>query len=171
VAILGGLAMADQPRVRVGDPAPDFTLTSATGEPVTLSDFRGRSNVVLYFYPKDYTPACTLEACAFRDSYEAFREAGAEVIGVSTDSAASHRRFAGRFGLPFLLLSDHDGAVRSLYGVPRTMGLFPGRVTYLIDREGVVRHVFSSQFQPNKHVTEALAVLKSLRDNTQPLSG
>ena len=96
-----------------------------------------------------------MEACSFRDSYEAFREAGAEVIGISADSADSHRRFIDRFRLPFRLLADTDGAVRSRYGVPRTLGLFPGRVTYLIDRDGIVRHIFSSQFQPWRHVPEA----------------
>jgi thioredoxin-dependent peroxiredoxin len=154
--------MAASDGVRVGEPAPDFTLPSPTGEPVSLGDFRGKSEVVLFFYPKDNTPVCTAEACSFRDSYEAFREAGAEVIGVSADSVESHRRFAGRHRLPFRLLSDADGALRARYGVPRTLGLFPGRVTYLIDRRGIVRHVFSSQFQPARHVEEALRVLKQM---------
>ena len=96
-----------------------------------------------------------MEACSFRDSHEAFREAGAEVIGISADSADSHRRFIDRFRLPFRLLADTDGAVRSRYGVPRTLGLFPGRVTYLIGRDGIVRHIFSSQIQPRRHVPEA----------------
>ncbi|MGE5756406.1 MAG: peroxiredoxin [Planctomycetaceae bacterium] len=154
--------MAASDGVRVGEPAPDFTLPSATGEPVSLGDFRGKSEVVLFFYPKDNTPVCTAEACSFRDSYEAFREAGAEVIGVSADSVESHRRFAGRHRLPFRLLSDADGALRARYGVPRTLGLFPGRVTYLIDKRGIVRHVFSSQFQPARHVEEALRVLERM---------
>ena len=155
--------MAEPETLSVGDSAPDFELSSSTGETVRLSDFRGKSEVVLFFYPKDNSPACTLEACSFRDSYEAFREAGAEVIGISSDPADSHRRFAERFRLPFVLLSDADGTLRSRYGVPRTMGLFPGRVTYLIDRDGIVRHIFSSQLQPRRHVAEALEVLKSLR--------
>jgi peroxiredoxin Q/BCP len=150
-------------RVDVGDPAPDFDLPSADGERVGLGQFRGRSEVVLFFYPRDHTPACTAEACAFRDSYEAFREAGAEVIGVSGDSAESHRRFAGRHRLPFRLLSDADGALRARYGVPKTLGVLPGRVTYLIDSRGVVRHIFSSQWQPARHVEEALRVLKQIR--------
>ncbi|HMB07770.1 MAG TPA: peroxiredoxin [Isosphaeraceae bacterium] len=154
--------MAASDGVRVGEPAPDFTLPSATGEPVSLGDFRGKSEVVLFFYPKDNTPVCTAEVCSFRDSYEAFREAGAEVIGVSADSVESHRRFAGRHRLPFRLLSDADGALRARYGVPRTLGLFPGRVTYLIDKRGIVRHVFSSQFQPARHVEEALRVLERM---------
>jgi peroxiredoxin Q/BCP len=154
--------MADGEALRVGEPAPDFSLPSSTGEMVRLSDFRGKSAVVLFFYPKDNSPACTMEACSFRDSHETFREAGAEVIGISADSEESHRGFAERFRLPYLLLADTDGAVRARYGVPRTFGLFPGRVSYLIDREGIVRHIFSSQFQPWRHVAEALEVLKTL---------
>ncbi len=149
---------------RVGDPAPDFALPSATGGTVRLSDFRGKSEVVLYFYPKDNSPGCSAEACSFRDNYEAFREAGAEVIGVSSDPAGSHERFARRLRLPFVLLSDAGGEVRARYGVPKTLGVFPGRTTYLIDREGVVRHVFSSQMRFTRHVTEMLGVLRALRE-------
>jgi thioredoxin-dependent peroxiredoxin len=155
--------MADPVAVRIGDQAPYFELPSSTGENVRLSDFQGKSEVVLFFYPKDHSPACTAEACAFRDSYETFREAGAEVIGISSDPADSHRRFSDRFRLPFMLVSDADGSVRARYGVRRTLGLFPGRVTYLIDRDGIVRHIFSSQFRPMKHVSEALRILGSLR--------
>jgi peroxiredoxin Q/BCP len=147
----------------VGDPAPDFTLPAATGEPVTLSQYRGRSEVVLFFYPKDHSPVCTAQACAFRDSHEAFRDAGAEVIGISGDAVESHRQFAARNRLPFPLLSDADGTVRGRYGVPKTLGMIPGRVTYLIDRQGIVRHSFSSQFQPARHVAEALRVLAEIR--------
>jgi peroxiredoxin Q/BCP len=148
--------------ISVGDQAPDFSLPSAGGETVRLSDYRGKSEVVLYFYPKDDTPGCTTEACTFRDSYESFRDAGAEVIGVSSDSSDSHRGFAQKHRLPFILLSDADGSVRKQYGVPKTLGLIPGRTTYLIDRDGIVRHVFSSQFQPLRHVAEMLEVLKRL---------
>src|SRR5437016_12765155 len=102
-------------KVSIGDVAPDFTLPDQTGTPVWLADVVGRKTVVLYFYPKDQTPGCTVEARAFRDSYDAFTAAGAEVIGVSADSVASHRRFAAKQGLPFLLLSDRDGTVRDLY--------------------------------------------------------
>lgn len=155
--------MAETRAPRVGDPAPDFTLPSAAGGTVSLADFRGKSEVVLYFYPKAGTPVCSAEACSFRDSYEAFREAGAEVIGVSSDTAETHQKFASRLGLPFVLLSDPGGEVRARYGVPKTLGVFPGRTTYLIDRQGVIRHVFSSQMMVNRHVTEALGVLRSLR--------
>jgi peroxiredoxin Q/BCP len=153
--------VAETKELAVGDAAPDFSLPTAGGGTVSLSDFRGHE-VVLFFYPMDNSPVCTAEACSFRDSHEAFRDAGAEVIGISSDSPESHRSFANRFNLPFLLVSDMDGKVRERYGVPKTLGLFPGRVTYLIDREGVVRHIFSSQLQPTKHVTEALTVLRTL---------
>ena len=146
--------------VKVGDRAPDFTLLSLTGEPVSLSSFLGKKDVVLYFYPKDNTPGCTAEACSFRDNYEVFQEAGAEVIGISSDSEASHRQFANKYNLPFILLSDLGGTVRKFYGVPSTFGLLPGRVTYVIDKEGIVRHIFSSQFAPEQHIVEAIRALQ-----------
>jgi thioredoxin-dependent peroxiredoxin len=157
--------LATGPRISTGDIAPDFALPTAEGETIRLADFRGRAEVVLYFYPKDDTPGCTAEACAFRDSFEDFRDAGAEVIGVSGDTAESHTKFAGRHRLPFRLVSDADGAIRASYGVPKTLGLLPGRVTYLIDRNGMVRHVFSSQLRPTQHVAEALRVLKEIRES------
>jgi len=150
--------------VKVGDVAPDFTLPSLTGEPVSLKSFIGKKNIVLYFYPKDDTPGCTAEACSFRDSYEVFQEAGAEVIGVSSDSEKTHRQFANRYHLPFILLSDLGGIVRKHYGVPSTFGLLPGRVTYVIDKQGIVRHIFSSQFAPQMHVSEAVKVLQKLNE-------
>lgn len=146
--------------VKVGDVAPDFTLVSQTGESVSLKDVLGQKAVVLYFYPKDDTPGCTAESCAFRDSYTAFQDAGAEVIGVSSDTSASHQQFAAKYQLPFILLSDAGGAVRKQYGVPATLGLLPGRVTYVIDKTGVVRHIFNSQFNFKGHVEEALKFLK-----------
>jgi peroxiredoxin Q/BCP len=147
-------------KIQPGDRAPDFTLPDATGKSVRLSDFRGRKAVVLYFYPKDDTPGCTKESCTFRDQYQDFTDAGAEVIGISSDSAESHTKFASKYRLPFTLLSDRDGAVRKQYGVPATLGLLPGRVTYVIDRDGVVRHVFNSQFQAAQHVSEAIGALR-----------
>jgi peroxiredoxin Q/BCP len=134
------------------------------GDNVTLSEYFGKKNVVLYFYPKDETSGCTREACAFRDSYDVFTALGAEVLGVSGQSVESHKSFATHHGLPFLLLSDVDNKVRQLYGVPATMGIIPGRVTYIIDKKGVVRHVFNSQYQPQKHVEEAKQVLEKLNE-------
>jgi peroxiredoxin Q/BCP len=150
-------------KVGVGDVAPDFTLPSQSGEEVSLRDFIGRKRaIVLFFYPKDDTPGCTKEACSFRDGYEQFEELQAEVIGISSDSVRSHERFVEKHGLPFVLLSDEGGEVRKLYGVPNTLGLFPGRVTYVIDEEGVVRHVFSSQLQAARHVEQALEALEAI---------
>ena len=148
--------------IQVGDKAPDFILPSQAGEQVRLSDRLGDRIVVLYFYPKDETVGCTKEACAFRDSYEVFAEAGAEVIGVSSDSVDKHAAFAGHHELPFTLLSDQGGQVRKSYAVPATLGLLPGRVTYVIDRAGTVRHVFSSQTNIGRHVNDALDVVKKL---------
>jgi peroxiredoxin Q/BCP len=148
--------------VKVGDKAPDFTLPSQMGDNVTLSEFFGKKNIVLYFYPKDESIGCTKEACSFRDSYEELTNLGAEVLGVSGQSVESHKSFATHHGLPFILLSDKDNKVRELYGVPSTMGIIPGRVTYIIDKKGVVRHIFSSQTQAERHVEEAKRTLKEL---------
>jgi peroxiredoxin Q/BCP len=150
-------------RVEVGDVAPDFKLKSQTGQEISLKDFQGKSPVVLFFYPKDFTPGCTTEACTFRDSFEAFKEMGAEVIGVSTGTVESHEKFAREYNLPFKLLADEGGKVRELYGVPKAAGgLFPGRVTYIIDRMGVVRHIFESLTHAERHVEEALRILRLL---------
>ena len=150
--------------IGVGDKAPDFTLSSQSGEQVRLHDRIGQHVVVLYFYPKDETSGCTREACAFRDSHEVFTDAGAEVIGVSSDSAEKHAAFAAHHTLPFTLLSDKSGKVRKEYGVPATLGLIPGRVTYVIDRGGTVRHVFNSMMNIDRHVKDALAVVRQLQD-------
>lgn len=148
--------------IKVGDIAPDFTLQSQTGSSVSLQTFRGKKNVVLYFYPKDDTPGCTAEACAFRDSYEVFKDIGAEVIGVSEDSPASHQQFANKYQLPFTLLSDTGNKVRQLYGVPATLWVLPGRVTYVIDKQGVVQYIFDSMLNFKGHVEEALKILQTL---------
>jgi peroxiredoxin Q/BCP len=149
-------------RIQIGDEAPDFTLPSQTGEEVKLSSYRGNKNVVLYFYPKDNTPGCTKEACAFRDSYEAFKEAGAEVIGISSDSQESHGQFVLQFALPFILVSDEGAKIRKSYGVPSSMGMVPGRVTYVIDKKGVVGYIFNSQTNIEGHVQESLKRLRGL---------
>jgi thioredoxin-dependent peroxiredoxin len=156
---MGFRLMKDE--VKVGSVAPDFTLPSQAGEMVSLEDFFGRKPVVLFFYPKDDSPGCTREVCAFRDNFEEFGKLDAEVIGISSDSVESHMSFAVKHELSFTLLSDEAGNIRRLYGVPKTFGLFPGRVTYVIDKEGVVRHVFASQLSVERHVQEALAALRS----------
>jgi len=129
------------------------------GDDVTLSEFLGKKNIVLYFYPKDETTGCTKEACTFRDNYEELTNLGAEVLGVSGQSVESHKSFASHYGLPFILLSDEGNKVRELYGVPSSMGIIPGRVTYIIDKKGMVRHIFNSQTQAQRHVEEAKKTL------------
>src|SRR6185503_1461565 len=112
--------------IHAGDPAPDFAAEAHDGTRFKLSDFRGQKAVVLFFYPSDGTPVCTAEVCAFRDSFADFAEAGAVVIGVSRDSLESHRDFAAKQRLPFLLVSDQDGAIRKSFGVPKTLVILPG---------------------------------------------
>jgi len=146
--------------IRAGDVAPDFTLPQQDGSSFHLAEALAKGAVVLYFYPKDDTPGCTAEACTFRDAYEDFKDAGAAVVGISSDSADAHRAFADKHRLPFTLVSDAGGKVRKLYGVPSTLWVLPGRVTYVIGKAGVVLHVFDSQMNPTKHVTEAIEVLK-----------
>jgi thioredoxin-dependent peroxiredoxin len=149
--------------IQVGSKAPDFTLPSQSGAPVRLQDRLGERVIVLYFYPKDDTRGCTAEACAFRDSYEVFADAGADVIGISSDSVDRHAAFAGKHQLPFTLLSDQGGQVRKRYGVPAVLGLLPGRVTYVIDRQGTVRQVFSSMTNIGQHVSDALKTVRQLQ--------
>jgi peroxiredoxin Q/BCP len=148
--------------LEIGDFAPDFVLKDQHGNLVKLSDFRGKASVVLYFYPKDDTPGCTAEACSFRDSYDNFRDAGAEVIGVSSDNSSSHFKFASKFHLPFTLLSDAGAKVRKLYNVPNSYFFVPGRVTFIIDKSGVIQHVFNSLHNATKHVDEAMKVLEKI---------
>ena len=146
----------------VGSPAPDFKLQTSNGGFVSLLDFRGRKNVVVYFYPKDFTRGCTAEACGFRDAYVEFKDLGAEVIGISGDDLKSHQAFVKEHNLPFILLSDPDGSVRKAYGVKKSLGIIPGRVSFVIDKQGIVRLIFSSQMRATAHDDEALGVLKSL---------
>jgi peroxiredoxin Q/BCP len=147
--------------IKVGDRVPDFSLPSQTGTTVNVGDLIGKKSLVIYFYPKDDTPGCTAESCAFRDSYEVFTDAGAEVIGISADSPQSHQQFAQKYNLPFTLLSDSDNRVRKLFGVPATLFVLPGRVTYIIDKEGIVRHIFDSMLDFKAHVTESLNTIQS----------
>ena len=150
------------PSLQVGDKAPAVVAETHEGQMIRSADFLGKQTVVVYFYPRDGTPMCTTEACSFRDAYEDFVKAGAVVIGISTSSNEKHRSFAAKQNLPFHLVSDADGALRRAFGVPNTWGLFPQRVTFVIDREGIVRHVFNSQWNAGRHVHEALEVVKQL---------
>lgn len=145
--------------VQVGDQAPTFTAPLQDGGTFDSAALLGQKWLVLFFYPKDNTPVCTKEACAFRDSYEKFVAAGAEVVGVSSDSAASHARFAAKYRLPFPIVADTDRRVRKVFGVPNPLGVIPGRVTYVIDRDGIVRLVYRALFASDDHVREALAAV------------
>ena len=149
--------------LKEGDKAPDFSLPSHGGKVVSLHDYSGSKNVVLYFYPKDFTPGCTAEAIEYGANYEAVRELDAEVIGVSSDNAESHEGFAEKCSVKYPLLSDEGGRVRSIYGVKSSFGFVPGRVTFVIDKDMIVRKVFSSQIHPKRHVVEALQALKEIR--------
>jgi peroxiredoxin Q/BCP len=152
--------MNEKKKPEAGDVAPEFSLTDQHGKLFSLKDFRGSQYLVLFFYPKDDSYGCTKEACSFRDQYEDFKDAGAEVVGVSSDDGASHRNFAGKHRLPFRLLSDQGGKVASLYGISKTLGVLPGRVTFVIDPHGIIVKKFDSQFRFGKHVEEALEILK-----------
>ncbi|MBC6699563.1 peroxiredoxin [Hymenobacter puniceus] len=149
--------------LQIGDQAPDFTLKTTTGDTFRLSEQRGQRAIVLYFYPKDDTPGCTAEACSFRDQYQDFQDLGAEVVGVSSDSEASHQKFTQKHRLPFPLLADAGGQMRKLYEVPRALlGLLPGRVTFVIDKEGAIRYIFNSMNRATDHVETAKKVLAEL---------
>jgi peroxiredoxin Q/BCP len=149
--------------IQIGDKIPEFTLQNQDGEPVNIMEFIGQKTVVLYFYPKDDTPGCTKEACSFRDQYTVFQDLGCEVIGISSDAPKSHKEFAVKYKLPFPLLADEKKEVRTLFGVPKSfLGLLPGRVTYIIDKTGVVRGIFNSQLNATQHIDEALKVVRGL---------
>lgn len=145
-----------------GNSAPDFSLPAAGGRIVRLDDYLGTKALVVYFYPKDDTPGCTAESCGFRDAYEEFVDAGADVIGISVDPVSSHTAFRAKYELPFVLASDTDGRTARAYGVSRGLFGFGGRATFVIDRRGIVRDAFSSAFRLRRHVSRALRVVRVL---------
>ena len=149
------------PALSVGDRAPLVALRDADGVERRSDQLAGQA-LVLFFYPKDATPGCTMEACAFRDSYADLQALGAEVWGVSGDDATSHQRFAGKHQLPYPLLVDSGNQLRRAYGVPAVLGLLPGRVTYVIDGKGIIRHVFNNLLDGPAHRREAIEALKAL---------
>jgi len=151
-------------KIEAGSKILSFALRDQDGNLFDINEVLGKKNLVIYFYPKDDTPGCTKEACSFRDQFEDFKDAGAEVIGISSDSVNAHKNFALKHRLQFRLLSDENKKVRQAFGVPADfLGLLPGRVTYIVDKQGIVKHVFNSQFNAEKHVAEALQVLKNLQ--------
>ena len=148
--------------LKVGDKIPDFTATDSNGQTFDSTAFIGQKPVVIYFYPKDNTPGCTAQACSFRDQYQDFKDLGAEVIGISSDSEASHEKFSKQYKLPFILLSDKNKSIRNQFGVKGDMfGLIPGRVTYVADKNGIVKMIFDSVLA-TKHIPKALEAIKRL---------
>lgn len=140
---------------------PEFEANATGGVKVTNQSHAGQT-VILYFYPKDNTPGCTAQACSFRDQYEDFLDMGAEVIGVSGDDQDSHQKFTSKYRLPFLLLSDSNKKIRKLFGVPTSLfGMLPGRVTYVIDTNGVIQYVFNSMLA-GQHIPKALSAVKKI---------
>ena len=145
-----------------GDQAPDFSLPDQNGNTFTLKDFIGKSNILLYFYPKDETSGCIAEACGFRDKITDFEGYNCKVVGISKDSVNSHAQFTRHYKLPFILLSDSKNSVRNLYGVESSLlGLLPGRKTYLINKQGIITHIFDYQFKAKKHVIDTLKALSN----------
>lgn len=152
--------------LKIGDKLPKFTAIDSNGNAFGSQSFQGKS-LVIYFYPKDETRVCTEQACSFRDSYEEFKELGAEVIGISSDSDKSHQRFASKHQLPFILLSDSDKKLRKLFGVPNDLfGLIPGRVTYVVNKNGIVEMVFNSM-SGKIHIEKALEILRKQNHTTK----
>ena len=152
--------------IKQGDKCPSFTLPNQKGEEVNIDDLVGKSNLVIFFYPKDESPGCTKQVCSFRDNYNDFLELGAEVIGISSNTEDQHKGFVENHNLPFTLLADTQKKVRKLFGVPSDlMGLIPGRVTYIIDKKGIVKGIFNSQLKFENHTSEAIKVLKNIGEN------
>lgn len=148
--------------LQVGDKIPNFSAKDTNGNNFDSSTVIGVKPVVFYFYPKDNTAGCTAQACSFRDQYEDFKDLGAEVIGISSDSVASHEKFAKRYKLPFLLLSDNDKKINKLFGVKASLfGFLPGRVTYVADKSGIIQLVFDSVMATN-HIPKALKIIKKI---------
>lgn len=148
-------------KIETGDDIPSFKLQDQNGKWIQIDSIIGEKNLVIFFYPKDDSPGCTKEACYFRDQYEAFVDADAEVIGISGQSIESHKKFAEKYKLTYTLLSDTDNKVRKQFGVPTNMmGLIPGRVTYVVNFAGQVILTFNSQTNVTRHVDEALKVIK-----------
>ncbi len=145
----------------IGDKVPEFELKDQNGAVFNIKSLVEKKAFIIYFYPKDYTPGCTKEACSFRDRYEEFKDLGAEVIGISSDSEKMHKKFAKSYRLPFILLSDSTKRVRKLFGVANTLlGLLPGRETYVFDKEGKVIMIFNSM-NAVKHIEKAIEALKN----------
>jgi thioredoxin-dependent peroxiredoxin len=151
-----------QEALKVGDKLPLFGAKDQNGNDFFIESVLEKKVLVIYFYPKDDTPGCTKQACFLRDQYEEFKAIGAEVIGISGDSVPAHRKFASKYDLPFILLSDGDKSLRKLFGVKSTVfGLIPGRVTYIVDKKGIVQMIFDDMNATN-HLDRTVEKVKSL---------
>src|SRR6478735_906125 len=151
-------------KLKVGDKIPNFTAKDTNGDDFDSKEIIGQKPLVIYFYPKDNTPGCTVQACSFRDQYEDFKDLGAEVIGISSDSIVSHQKFTQQYRLPFILLSDSDKKIRALFGVPSNfLGLLPGRVTYVADKTGTIIMIFDSMMA-KRHIPKALEAIRELKE-------
>jgi peroxiredoxin Q/BCP len=148
--------------IRVGTKVPEFTLADQDGNDLCIKDFEGKKNIVIYFYTKDHARICTKQACYFRDHYELFTEADAVLLGISSQTVDSHKKFKEKHNLNFTLLSDENNAVRKMFGVP-TLGMLSGRFTYIIDNHGKVSYVIRTQFNIKKHVDEATRILREMK--------
>ncbi|QKJ64758.1 peroxiredoxin [Flavobacterium sp. M31R6] len=149
--------------LKIGDKIPNFKAKDTNGNDFDSQGIVGQKPLVIYFYPKDSTPGCTVQACSFRDQYEDFKDLGAEVIGISSDNIASHQKFTQQYNLPFILLSDSDKKIRKLFGVPSGLfGILPGRVTYVADKTGTIIMVFDSMMA-KRHIPKALEAIRELK--------
>lgn len=149
--------------IKIGDPCPHFVLNNQKGDPYPIKEHIGEKILCIYFYPKDDTPGCIKEACSFRDNFTEFQDMGCEVIGISSNSIQEHKDFAAKYNLPFNLLADSQKEVRKAFGVPSNLfGIIPGRVTYIIDKNGIVQGIYNTQTQPLHHIKHALEKVKEL---------
>ena len=145
----------------IGDKCPVFSLRNQDNQLISIEDYLGKKTIIIYFYPKDNTPGCTKEACAFRDAMQNFNNLECEVFGISADSIHSHKVFSLRYKLTFQLLSDSKNLVRKQFKVPANLfGLIPGRVTYIVNKSGIISHLINSQTNPEKHIQETLDFIR-----------
>jgi len=152
--------------LQAGDKCPSFSLPDQRGTVISIDALIGKKLLVIYFYPKDETSGCTREACTFRDNYAIFEELGCEVIGISSDSIEAHERFAANHRLNFTLLADTEKKVRKLFGVPNNLfGLISGRVTYIVDKSGIIRSVHNSLTDPESHIRKSLEIIQQLKND------
>lgn len=149
--------------LEIGDKCPLFEVKQSDGSVFRIADYIGKKYLVIYFYPKDFTPGCTKEACSFRDNYEVFQTLNCEVIGISSDSDSSHDKFAEKHKLPYILLADKTKKIQKAFGVPKSLfGLLPGRVTYIIGKEGIIKGMYNSQTDPVGHIKKAIELVTEL---------